>query len=82
VSEENLEGVADVLEELAGMKATDPEGYEAVLQDLRSEAEGEGDRARQHGQEILDILHARNSQGADPLLEILNRAHRAKAGEG
>ena len=77
MSEENLEGVADVLEELAGMKATDPEGYEAVLQDLRTE--GEGDRARQHGQQLLDLMAARNSQGVDPLLEVLNRAHRAKA---
>jgi hypothetical protein len=49
-----------------------------VLQDLRSEAEGEGDLDRKHGQQILDLMAARNSQRVDPLVEILNRAHQAK----
>jgi hypothetical protein len=36
---------------------------------------------RQHGQAILDMLEARNTQDVDPLLEALNQAHQAKASE-
>jgi hypothetical protein len=33
---------------------------------------------RSHGQQILDVATAKE-RGEDPLLEALNRAHRAKA---
>ena len=41
--------------------------------------EEQEDLDRKHGEQILDILHARNSQGAEPFLEALNQAHQAKA---
>ena len=43
--------------------------------------EEEVDVERQHGQQILDMLAARNTQGVDPLLNALNQAHRRKAEE-
>jgi hypothetical protein len=36
---------------------------------------------RKQGQQILDMLDARNTQGVDPFLEALHQAHRAKAEE-
>jgi len=43
----------------------------------------EDDTDRSHGQHILAIVEedAKRRQGADPLLEALRKAHRAKASE-
>ena len=81
MSQENLEGVADVLEEMVEMRESDPQGYEAMLQDLRSGDASEADLARQHGQAILDHISGGRD---DPLHDLLKRAHAeavAKDGE-
>ena len=45
----------------------------------RAAREEQDDIDRKQGQQILDMLDARNNQGVDPLFEILNRAHQAMA---
>ncbi len=71
MSQESLDGgIADVLEELASMKQDDPEGYAAVVQDLRDE---QADPARQRGQGILDAI----ARQQDPLIGMLNDAYLA-----
>jgi hypothetical protein len=45
----------------------------------RTAREEQDDIDRMQGQQILDMLDARNNQGVDPLFEILNRAHQAMA---
>ena len=45
----------------------------------RMAREEQDDLDRQHGQFILDVMAAKTNQGADPLLEAINRAHQAKA---
>ena len=80
MSQENLEGVADVLAEMVEMRESDPQGYEAMLQDLRSGDEDE--IARQRGEALLDQIdqiQAGRGQGHNELLELLNRAHRQEA---
>jgi hypothetical protein len=47
----------------------------------RMAREEQDDLDRRHGQQILDMLQARNTQDVDPLLEALNQAHRRKASE-
>ena len=47
----------------------------------RTAREEQEDLERKHGEQILDMLDARNSQGAEPFLEALNQAHQAKASE-
>ena len=81
MSQENLEGVADVLEEMVEMRESDPQGYEAMLQDLRSGDEG-ADPARAHGQAILDHISA--ARNADPIGDLFRQAWKeaaAKDGE-
>ena len=81
MSEENLEGVADVLEEMAAMKAEDPAGYEAMLEDLRGDTPSEADIAARHGQSILTYIDG--ARTADPIIEMLQQAHaEAAASEG
>ena len=45
----------------------------------RMAREEQDDLDQQHGRFILDAMADRNNQGADPLLEAINRAHQAKA---
>ncbi len=77
MSQENLEGVADVLEEMVEMRESDAQGYEAMLQDLRSG--DEDDLVRQRGEALLDQIQAGRGQGHNELLELLNRAYRQEA---
>ena len=49
---------------------------DAMIERAAREEQEELDRA--HGQQILEIAAAKE-RGEDPLLEVLNRAHRAKA---
>ena len=82
MSQENLEGVADVLAEMVEMRESDPQGYEAMLQDLRSGDASGADPARQHGQAILDQISA--ARNADPIGDLFRQAWKeaaAKDGE-
>jgi hypothetical protein len=55
---------------------------DAVLE--RAAREQKDDLDRVHGQHILDIMtdaRERREQGADPLFEVLRKAHQAEAEE-
>jgi hypothetical protein len=73
-----------VLDELAQMRAEDPEGYRAVMDDLRQGADegtpSEADPARAHAEHLLDVLRG-SAETRDPLHDLLARAH-AEAASG
>jgi hypothetical protein len=52
---------------------------DAMIERMAREAQDGIDKA--HGQQILDMMAARNNQGVHPLLEAINQAHRAQASE-
>ena len=53
------------------------DALDAMVERMAREEQEDLDRA--HGQQILDMMAARNNQGVHPLLEAINRAHQAKA---
>ena len=56
------------------------DAIDAMIERAAREEQEEIDRA--HGQHLLDIAAARMQQGGeDPALEVLRRAHQAKAEE-
>ena len=55
------------------------DAFDAMIERMAREEQDDLDRA--HGQQILDMMAARNNQGVHPLLEAINRAYQAKASE-
>ena len=50
-------------------------------QDRRPDPDEQEEMDRSHGQHILDVTDYSKERQEDPLLEAMNRAHQAKAGE-
>ena len=66
---------ADLLDELTQMRVEDPEGYRAMMADLRDDSEA--DPARAHGQAILDQISA--ARNADPIGDLFRQAWKEAA---
>ena len=65
---------ARILEDLAEMRESDPEGFAALVGDLGDD-EPEEDPARAHAEWLLEIFDARASERDRELGELLNRAY-------
>ena len=73
---------ARILEDLAEMRESDPEGYEALIGDLGADASGaEEDPARAHAEQLLEMLSAGNQERDKQLFEVLNAAYQQRASE-
>ena len=72
-----------LIDELADLKANDPEGYAAVLEDLTTgEVEASPDPEKAHAEWILETLSgASKRQQEGPLFSALNEAWRQAARE-
>ncbi len=75
---EITEEEARILEELAELEESDPEGYEALIADFGTD-EPEADPARAHAEQLLQIFDANNQEQDKELAELLGRAFRGLA---
>ncbi len=70
---------AKILNELAEMRTSDPEGYAAVMQDTARGAQ-DADPARAHGEWLLGRLADDDWQRGE-IMDLMNRAWRQAAEE-
>ena len=77
---EMTEEEARILEDLAEMRESDPEGFAALVGDLGDD-EPEADPARAHAEWLLQIFDARASERDRELGELLNRGYQQQSAE-
>jgi len=77
---EITEAEVRVLDELAEMRESDPEGYAAVLEDLTTgEVEASPDPEKAHAEWILETLSGARRQQEGPVIDLLNQAWASEA---
>ena len=75
---EITEAEARLLDELADLKANDPEGYAAVLEDLTVENDAGVDPEKAHADWLLEALSSKRQQEG-PIMDLLNQAWASEA---